>query len=55
MIDYSEMFIMIDQLSRDALIDMNNKNVTAAKEKITKLEMAATMLKKYIDWKEEYK
>lgn len=55
MVDYSEMFIHINQLSRDAHNDMNNRKLEEAKVKVEKLEMSVSMLKKYIDWVSENK
>jgi hypothetical protein len=51
MIDYSEMFIHINQLGRDAHNDMNDRKMEEARSKVEKMEMAVSMLKKYIDWR----
>jgi hypothetical protein len=51
MIDYSEMFIHINHLARDAHIDMNDRKLEEARGKVEKLEMSVSMLKKYLDWR----
>jgi hypothetical protein len=51
MIDYSEMFIHINQLGRDAHNDMNDRKMEEARSKVERMEMAVSMLKKYIDWR----
>jgi predicted translin family RNA/ssDNA-binding protein len=50
MIDYSEMFIHINQLGRDAHNNMNDRKMEEARSKIERMEMAVSMLKKYLDW-----
>ena len=51
MIDYSEMILILKTLTRDVHDDLNNKILEEAKVKAEKLEMAAMMLKNYIDWR----
>jgi hypothetical protein len=51
MIDYSEMILILKTLTRDVHDDLNNKTLEEAKVKAEKLEMAAMMLKNYIDWR----
>ena len=50
MIDYSEMKMNIQKLNEQIYSYMNARNVVAAQEVADKLEMSASMLKKYIDW-----
>ena len=51
MVDYSEMFIHISQLGRDAHNNMNDRKLEEARNKVEKMEMAVSMLKKYLDWR----
>jgi len=51
MIDYSEMILIIKGLTRDVHDDLNEKSLEEARAKAEKLEMAAMMLKNYIDWR----
>jgi response regulator of citrate/malate metabolism len=50
MIDYSEMKMIIQKLNEQVYSYLNAHNVGAAQEVAEKLEMSASMLKKYIDW-----
>ena len=50
MIDYSEMKMNIQKLNEQVYSYMNARNTEKAVEAVEKLEMAAMMLKKYIDW-----
>jgi hypothetical protein len=50
MIDYSEMKMNIQKLNEQVFSYMNARNVVAAQQAAEKLEMSASMLKKYIDW-----
>jgi hypothetical protein len=45
------MFILINKLSKELYIDLNNRKMEEAKRKAEELEMASSMLKKYIDWR----
>ena len=47
MIDYSEMKMNIQKLNEQIYSYMNARNVVAAQEVVEKLEMSASMLKKY--------
>ena len=55
MIDYSEMKMIIQRMNEQVYSYMNARNVDAAQEVAEKLEMSASMLKKYIDWVKENK
>ncbi len=50
MIDYSEMKLSIQKLNEQVYGYLNARNVVAAQEVAEKLEMSASMLKKYVDW-----
>ena len=55
MIDYSEMKMIIQRMNEQVYSYMNARNIDAAQEVAEKLEMSASMLKKYIDWVKENK
>ena len=50
MIDYSEMKMNIQRLNEQVYSYMNARNTEKAVEAAEKLEMAAMMLKKYVDY-----
>ena len=50
MIDYSEMKMNIQKLNEQVYSYMNARNTEKAVEIAEKLEMAAMMLKKYVDY-----
>lgn len=55
MIDYSEMKMIIQRLNEQVYSYLNARNTDAAQAVAEKLEMSASMLKKYIDWVKENK
>jgi len=55
MLDYSELKMNIQKLNDQTFNYLNAKNVTAAQQTAEKLEMSASMLKKYIDWIQQSK
>ena len=50
MIDYSELKMNIQKLNDQVYSSMNARNTEKAVEAVEKLEMAAMMLKKYVDY-----
>jgi hypothetical protein len=50
MIEYSELKIDIQRLNEQFYSYMNARNYERAQEVAEKLEMAAMMAKKYVDW-----
>lgn len=55
MLDYSELKMEIQRLNNAVFNYMNARNVVAAQEVAEKLELAASMLKKMIDWQQKHK
>jgi hypothetical protein len=53
--DYSELKMNIQKLNDQVYSYMNAHNIDAAQEVAGKLEMTASMLKKYIDWVKQNK
>jgi hypothetical protein len=50
MIDYSEMKMTIQKLNDQFYLNMNARNYEQAQQVAEKLEMAAMMAKKYVDF-----
>lgn len=55
MLDYSELKMNIQKLNDQVFSYMNARNVVEAQQVAQKLEMSASMLKKFIDWQIEHK